>query len=729
MRSLLITSFLYVALLGSTNGAEQVTVVVGQGATDLEHLAAQELVSQFKQLFDANVVLTDFLPDKHQNLVLVGGPQKNKAVREVVGDSWPKLSDQGFILRSFDAGDRRGVIVAGDSPAATYWAVSELGHRFGIRYLLREDIYPDQQPLKLSGFDELMEPELKTRTWRTINDFVIGPESWGVADQKKLLRQLAKMKFNSVMLSVYPWQPFVDYEFRGVKKQTGMLWYGERFPIEAGSPGRTAFAASGEFTNPDFAGKQTYEEMTAAGIKHARGIIDEAKRLGMSVGISISPLEFPREFIKAVPGLENARGLKDLTVAPGAKLRPDDPVIKELVATKLRAYVETYPKVDRIYLTLPEFPEWEQHAAASWKQLSNRIGDGAATLESLIKTARNRSLIASGDRGEHAIKGNVVTLAFLNELLADSTVLQRADGSRVDVTITSIDPALYPVLDRVILPATSTLNFIDYTARRIVENKDLLASVPANKVRSQLITTLADDNVGILSQSTTRSMNVLVDQIRELGWDGFSTRYWMLTELDPTVHYLSRAAWDPTVTARNSHDDLFVTITGEQSIADRLWLGFGEIEAATELTDKNNIGFAFPVEGMLMKHYQGQPAPEWWEKLNEHYTQAMIEFYRSHGPADPRSQAFLFYYAKRSEYVLEYLGCVTAVRAAAIAKQDGDIDGAIEQLETAIESLYNAIDTLGDVAQDPSDRGLIATLNAYAYRPLVAEYERMLDAQ
>jgi hypothetical protein len=222
---------------------------------------------------------------------------------------------------------------------------------------------------------------------------------------------------------------------------------------------------------------------------------------------------------------------------------------------------------------------------------------------------------------------------------------------------------------------------------------------------------------------------VAIDEAgRDVG-NGFTVQYEMLAELDPTMHYLSRAAWDKTVTARSAHDDLFTTITGGQIIADRLWLGFGHIESATELTAQSGSDFAVPSSNMLMKHYLAEPAPEWWEKLTEHYTQAMVELYRARGPADPRSQPLLYYYAKRSEYVLEYLGCVKAIRAAAIAKQNGDIDGTVEQLETAIESLYNAIDTLGDVAQDPSDRGLIAALNANAYRPLVAEYERLAEEE
>ena len=43
--------------------------------------------------------------------------------------------------------------------------------------------------------------------------------------------------------------------------------------------------------------------------------------------------------------------------------------------------------------------------------------------------------------------------------------------------------------------------------------------------------------------------------------------------------------------------------------------------------------------------------------------------------------------------------------------------------------MYNAIDTLSDVVNDHSDRGLIAVLNAYGYRPILAEYEKVLDQE
>ena len=89
----------------------------------------------------------------------------------------------------------------------------------------------------------------------------------------------------------------------------------------------------------------------------------------------------------------------------------------------------------------------------------------------------------------------------------------------------------------------------------------------------------------------------------------------------------------------------------------------------------------------------------------------------------------LFYWAKRGEYVLEYLATIRAVREASLATKAGDQDAALEQYEIAMEKLYNAIDTLSDVVQDQGDRGLIAVLNKFAFTPLKEQYEKVIDEE
>lgn len=495
---------------------DSIRVVVDKAAPQLEQFAAQELAGQLRRLFGRDVVVSAKESSAAATSILIGSPQTSPAVLRLLGNRWPKLSDQGFVLKNVPDGKQETLIVGGDTPAATLWAVYELGHHFGIRYLLKEDVYP-KSPVKFDlRIDRVSEPVLRSRSYRMINDFAIGSESWPLSDQKKLLAQLAKMKFNRIMLSVYPWQPFVDYQFQGVRKKTALLWYGERFEIPREAPGRNALVGLKVFENPDFAGKSTYKDMTEAGTKYFKGIVSEAKRLGMSVGISISPLEFPREFAKAVPGLTKSRGLNDLTVAPGKDLGIDNKQLRELVTTKIKAYIETYPGLDTLYLTLPEFPEWDAQVDEAWRETKKLLGDNVGSLNDLTESARNRQLVASKERGQRALRSNLVSLAFVRRLFNDRKLLVHSNGSKVQLVISSVDPALHPHLETLLPQGSDTLAFIDYTARRVASNGKFLTTVPADKLKASLILTLADDNVGVLSQSTTRRIEILVREISTL---------------------------------------------------------------------------------------------------------------------------------------------------------------------------------------------------------------------
>ena len=521
-----------------------------------------------------------------------------------------------------------------------------------------------------------------------------------------MLFRSAKLKFNRVVLEMQPYQPFTTYEVGGITKESATLWPEERLLIAADSPGRTAFKGPTEFTNTDLAGKPSALETTQAGIKHARGVISQVQRLGMSAAVLISPLEFPSELAAALPGLEQATERPGLCLVPGAKLAPDDSALLALATKQLRSYIETYPTIDVVYLRLPGQLDWEQHAAKAWQDLNRDAG--APALDRLLASAPNEDAARSA-------KSDLAAMVFLHKLLSNSELLKRADGKLVSVTLSGVDPLLFPVLDRVLPANTSIVH--DFTTS-LASDKPVEAGL-----------TLSDLRLGVLSQSTLQRSEAQLTRWREQQTAGFVAHTTLLAEADPAVYFLSRAAWDARVTARSAHDDLFLTITGKQSVADRLWLAFGHIESAAALTASNAPDFAAPQPEMLMKHYTNEPLPAWWTEQTNHYTKAMSELYRSRDNAGPRSQPLLYYYAKRSEFVLEYLAAVKAVKEAALAQSTGDTEAAATKLEAAVESMYNAIDTLGDVALDPSDRGLIAVLNAYAYRPLMTASEKALSSE
>src|SRR5579872_1383821 len=115
-------------LEGHALAAPRIDVVIGDDAPALERFAADELAGQLKRLFDADVNVTDDAPADASHLILLGGPNTNQAIK-ALGSAWPKLSDQGHVLRTVKFKKDKALVVGGGSPVATLWAVYELGHK------------------------------------------------------------------------------------------------------------------------------------------------------------------------------------------------------------------------------------------------------------------------------------------------------------------------------------------------------------------------------------------------------------------------------------------------------------------------------------------------------------------------------------------------------------------------------------------------------------------------
>lgn len=193
IRSLCISVTLFVA--GHALGAgPKVTFVIGEKATEMDKMAAEQLSKDFKALFDAETTTSATMPENASNVVLIGHPQANAAIP---AEGWPKLTVQGHIVKSTP----RGLVVGGGSPVATMWAASELSYRLGVRHLLSGDVMPVEKPaFKLDGFDVTMEPKLLVRGWSMFNGSLTGGESLAKDDQLALLRQLVKLKFTHLLL-------------------------------------------------------------------------------------------------------------------------------------------------------------------------------------------------------------------------------------------------------------------------------------------------------------------------------------------------------------------------------------------------------------------------------------------------------------------------------------------------------------------------------------------------
>jgi hypothetical protein len=271
MRSLLAILFVAVASFANAAGP-RVAIITSEFPHPLVQRAADELAADLKRLYDAKVEFAAaVVPGPPAQVIFLGMPDAHGHLKQL-SDPLPKLSEQGHAVLSRKYKDRSVLAVVGGSPAATYWAAAELAHQWGVRTMLYGDVDPVvPRDFSVEGFDVVREPLVKSRVWQMDFDSPIGAASWSLADQKKLLRQLARMKFNRLVLST--------------KAETAAAAVAAFRPIEVSgdTAGRSAFGGAKIFENPDLASADSAAARNKAADDVTRGIESEAKALGMTV--------------------------------------------------------------------------------------------------------------------------------------------------------------------------------------------------------------------------------------------------------------------------------------------------------------------------------------------------------------------------------------------------------------------------------------------------------------
>jgi hypothetical protein len=323
------------------------------------------------------------------------------------------------------------------------------------------------------------------------------------------------------------------------------------------------------------------------------------------------------------------------------------------------------------------------------------------------------------------VKGDLAALYLYDKLLAAGAA-RRADGSQPRMLFDGVAEELYPVLSRIVPKGSELLNFIDYTPSRILKRREVLSHIPGKEIPSTLIYTLHDDNVGLLPQLATGSLHELTREIRKSGWAGFSTRYWLAGDHDAAVAYLSQAAWNADATPESVYADHTRAVYGDAA-APHMRRVFAEVEAATLLLEEHGLGFAFPTPQMLMQHWTNQPLDPAFAQIEQHYHTALEAAHLAENAATSQGRPLARYWVDRLEFGIGYLQSVAAVRRAGAAEAAGQREVAEAEGKKAL-ALREALERYADAARDQSDRGAIAVMAEYAYRPLAAKVAKVAIA-
>jgi len=708
-----------------------IAVVVRSDATDLEHFAAEELCSYINKLYGKNVQPSTQSDDA--KMVFYVTTKAHIPGKAQI--SLPNLTDQGIFIHPFWQNDEQGLVLTGGSPVAVLWAVYELVERWGVRYLIYQDVFPESPgQLTFPKSDIYLEPNMRIRTWRLVNDLAAGPISWTLKGNKHFLRQVAKMKYNRVLLSLWPAQPFVHYSFKGMEKPAPLFNFGEKYPIDNETVGHEYFKEyfeknKTEFINPDFIGADTQEELEKRATNLVHGIMAEAKNLGMETGIIIQPFEWPKEFMKVLPGSEPVHQLGSLTAGPGKSQSMNDPLLREMVATIFRAYVETYPEADYVQVGMPEHRGWTGQARHAYEILTKKYGvDELGTFDELCARARSRtSFPDGGKRVETMVKSDLSSLAFFDSLIDEKNLLAKVGGGPdVKLIYSGIAAELFPLLAKMIPEGGEVLSFIDYTASRQLKQRELLQQRPPKGLPVSLYFTLADDNVGVLPQLATGSLSEVMKEIRRSGWSGFCTRYWTIGDLMPTIHFLSMASWDSTTTPKSAYVDLFTKVTGPEAVKPVLH-ALSIIEEITKGLDDYGLGFGFPIRDMMTKHYKAGGLPDPIKADHQRYRDVLASLRVAREKSIPSGYALLDYLIGRVFFAVRYLDAAQAYGETSLAEKAGKHEEAVKHINDAYTAIREAIQSWADVAKDHGDLGAVALLNEYCYRPIKSKREELLQ--
>jgi hypothetical protein len=329
----------------------RVDIVIGEKAPALEKRAAEDIAADLKKVYDAEVTIATAAPEGAEHVIFVGSPETDEHTRKQIAESWPAInSAQGHVLRTIKFRGKPALFIGGGSSVAAYWGAAEFAHRLGIRTMLYGDLYPvAPKPFTLEGYDVACETIQKERIWSALDPLPTGQTAWGLAEQKSLLRQLARLKYTQIEIGVRPWQPFVHFEYGGVKKETGVLWYGWQFAVGGDTAGRSAFKGSKTFENPDFVGATTYGQRIAAGQKLIRGIVDEAHTLGIKVTLYTNPFRVPKDFDFLLPRSQPVSEPLELSIEQsGGDSKLNDEKLIRLSAVQSQAYKDAYPRLDGV---------------------------------------------------------------------------------------------------------------------------------------------------------------------------------------------------------------------------------------------------------------------------------------------------------------------------------------------------------------------------------------------
>lgn len=348
------------------DGHAEAAIVIGADAGPFYRSLAGELARYVQAISGATPAVLTTREYRTGAAIVLGGPAANSLTRES-GVRFDNLKPDGFLLWRTRSNGRDLLIAGGNDEASTMYAVYELLERLGVTFLAHTDILPEPaRTIVLPDLQARCETPFPRRGF-LISNIYPNRGIWSLAEVKRFLDQMAKMKMNYLQFFWFEHEPWINFGFRGENKllgdatgpETGYLtWryhYGSNL-IQDIPVGKHLFAGRKKMAPAEFQDVETPEAAFRTAKTFLTEVIRYAKTKKIKVWLCVDPTTLPGNLARFATRAANY----EVPFHPilGTHMCPADPELHEMNENRLRALVETYPEAEGYFLYIPEmFPD------------------------------------------------------------------------------------------------------------------------------------------------------------------------------------------------------------------------------------------------------------------------------------------------------------------------------------------------------------------------------------
>ena len=700
---------------------------------------------------------------KEVTFVLVGGPDVNPVVHDAVANkliSFEGLKADGFVLRTAKLSGRQLLIVGGNDESATMYAAYSLLERYGAVFLITGDILPDKaSDLPLRPLDVRSEPAFSTRGM-DVSSIYESRSIMSLKDQHRLLDQMAKMKFNFLMVDWMAWEPWLKYDYHGEVKHLGdvaskesgyMLWdrdwagdmtFGSHL-IPDLSVGQEHFKAAGVYPRlaaPEFQHVENSEQAFETARNYLTDIITYAKRRKIKVWVSVDATSSPPNLARYTTRTSDL----PFNAIMGTFICPANPVSSEINESQLKSLVETYPAADGYFLYITEaYPVCKstpEDREFSYKLRPQYAGEAEARAPFIYDIAQNNDDVVDSNSGSVYL---IQKMMEARDRIAPGAKLGIAGIGRL---------YLWPFIDKLF---PKDVPFADFESRAIWTPTGVPMEMFGRMAsgRPNLLINRIDDDSSMLGMQFNVNL-YYKDQVLEgglkYGLRGFSTQLNRQRGTEQNTSYMAEGEWEPHLTPKQFYTRYSTRIFGARALAPML-KAFDILEENEELlgwTGQSNFPCCgVPAELRAAYQYSQQPNPfdgpkfsGWQAFLSQAHNriyyfsesvkllaEALQQLHAAQPIAESRSQKELTYLINRTEAYKLHLATLVRWNKAYLdldsafqtppekdrAKFQKDLDADLQEFKEVRQNARSMAEKWSELIDDPSDLGILYRINTF----------------